>query len=138
MAPTLAIIKDNGAAQDAAHYAVEAGFRPEDISIAQDEPSAMAFLEQCIPDIAIVDPHLTHNERLEDGIRVIAAIRARSRDCIIICLTTSGSTELGVRAYTQGANDYIDLDRSYVSGWADLRERLRIALGVLRTTQKNS
>lgn len=131
----LFVIKDNGMTQHVVALAQEAGFRPEEISIAQDEQSAMELMKKKKPDIAVVDPHLTRNELNEDGIRVIAVLRQEFRDCVIICLTTRGSTKLGVRARMHGANDYIDLERSYVNGWEDLRERLKIEHGVLELRQ---
>lgn len=127
----LVIIKDNGMTEHVADIAKEAGIAPEDILIARDRAEALALIAKVLPDIAVVDPHLTKNERLEDGLGVIQALRKASRTCIILCLTTRGSTDLGVRAYESGADDYIDLDRSYVNGWEDLRARLKIARGVV-------
>jgi DNA-binding response OmpR family regulator len=133
----LFVIKDNGMTQRVVELAQEAGFSPEEISVAQDEQSAMKLMKRKKPDIVVVDPHLTRNELNEDGVRVIAVLRQEFRDCVIICLTTRGSTKLGIRARMQGANDYIDLERSYVNGWEDLRERLKIERGILELRQSS-
>ena len=105
----LAVIKDDDAIEHVVELAREAGYAPEDILTARNRSEAMALIEQLIPDIAVVDPHLTNDEQLEDGIEVFGTLRQKSKICIIICLTGDGTISLGVRALKAGAQDHIDM-----------------------------
>jgi len=121
----LAVIKDNGTTEEVVRLAQDAGFAADDILVARSQEEALSLLEKLIPDIAVVDPHLTpHNERLEDGIDVIRTLRGKSKECIIICFTMGSNTELGVRALQAGAQDYIDASWPRVNWCALLREKL--------------
>lgn len=122
----LAIIKDDDAIRYVVDLARDAGFAPEDTLTARNQTEAMALIERLIPDIAVVDPHLSDDERLEDGIEVIDALRQRSETCIIICLTGSGTTNLGVRALKAGAQDHVDMSWPHVNWCVLLREKLKI------------
>ncbi|MDD4287103.1 MAG: response regulator [Candidatus Peribacteraceae bacterium] len=131
MPPTLAIIKDNGAATEVARIAREAGVAPEDIFVARTKADALALIQKLIPDFAVVDPHLTEDERLEDGIEIIKTLRGLSRQCIIICLTMQGTPELGIRALLVGANDHIDVSWAYINWHELLRQKLDLWKGVI-------
>ncbi|MDD4627869.1 MAG: response regulator [Candidatus Peribacteraceae bacterium] len=127
----LAVIKDNGTTKEVVRLAQDAGFAAEDILVARSREEALTLLEKLIPDVAVIDPHLTpHNERLEDGIDVIRTLRGKSKECIIICFTMGSNTELGVRALQAGAQDYIDASWPRVNWCSLLRERLNMWRGV--------
>jgi len=132
----LAVIKDDDAIEHVVELAREAGYAPEDILTARNRSEAMALIEQLIPDIAVVDPHLTNDEQLEDGIEVIGTLRQKSKICIIICLTGGGTISLGVRALKAGAQDHIDMSWPRVNWCVLLREKLKIWKAVsLRRTE---
>jgi len=127
---TLAIIKDDDP-KNLVRCAREAGFAEKDMHVAQDQRSALDLIRTLIPDIAIVDPHLTENERLEDGIDVIRTLRNMRRQCIIICLTSCGTPALGARALSAGANDHIDMSWPSINWYELLREKLVLWQGVV-------
>lgn len=136
MPPTLAIIKDNGSTKHVVRCAQETGFAPENIHIAQSAGEALALIQRIIPDIAVVDPHLTDNERLEDGIEVIKTLRGLHRQCIIICLTMRGTPELGIRAMLAGANDHIDVSWAYINWYELLKQKLDLWKGVIASVNR--
>lgn len=116
----------------------EVGFAETEIDEAWTAEEALAKIREAIPDIAVVDPHLTEDERLEDGIEVIGRLRAVSRDCIIVCLTACGTTDnaMGIRALRAGANDFIDMSWPGVNWYQLLLEKLKIWKGVLERRAK--
>ncbi|MBU0766783.1 hypothetical protein KKF55_03300 [Patescibacteria group bacterium] len=121
---------DSGVDQIAKEYAPEAGFKPEEITIARSAQEARDLIQECLgqdpkrlpPGIALVDPHLTPGiNHLEDGIEVIAELKKQFPDCAIICFTTRGDmgNKIGARAIQNGAKDYIDCSWAYVN-WVSL------------------
>jgi DNA-binding response OmpR family regulator len=127
----LLVVKDNGVTNELVEMSQRGtGFSAEDISVARTQAEGLRLIESVIPGIAIVDPHLTHDENLEDGIEFIRVLRARHRDCIVICLTMRGSNELSVRAFAAGAHDYIDFSWPRVNLWRLLIQKLIVWRGV--------
>lgn len=119
------IVRDDepGLAEDI-RIAREAGFSDEQIATARDEHSALQAIRTVVPSIAVVDVHLSLHAEQEEGLRVIRDLIAYHRGCVVICVTASGSNEIGARAIGAGARDYIDLDWPRVNGYELLREKL--------------
>ncbi|MDD5041399.1 MAG: response regulator [Candidatus Peribacteraceae bacterium] len=127
----LAIIKDDDMTEYVVQAAQEAGFVSENIHIAKNQQEAFALIQQMVPDIAVVNQHLTDDGRLDDGIEVIRTLHDRHRRCIIICLTSCGTPALGQQAQRAGARDYVDASLPYVNWYELLREKLVLWQGVV-------
>ncbi len=127
----LLIAKDDEGVHLVERFAQEAGFQPANITVARTAKAALDALTITVPDMAIVDPHLTERMDLEDGIEVIAAITELHRGCVVICLTSRGSIPMGQRALRRGARDYVDCDIPYVNWCSYLKQRLDLWRGVL-------
>ncbi|MFA6039162.1 MAG: response regulator [Candidatus Peribacteraceae bacterium] len=128
----LLIAKDDEGVRSVESIAQDAGIQPADITVARTAEAALDALAVAVPDMAIVDPHLTERMDLEDGIALIGAITQRNHECIVICLTGSGSITLGCRAIQRGARDYIDCDLPHVNWCSYLRQKVELWRGVLR------
>jgi len=102
------------------------GFKPEDIFPAETEEKSLAIICTRKPLIAVIDPHLSCDDRLEDGLHVIQAAVEMNRYCLAICFTLDGSMDLGIRAIHAGACDYIDASMAYVNWVEYLKHKLHL------------
>jgi CheY-like chemotaxis protein len=145
----IAIVKDNSFTESVVWAARDLQFPPEDIRVARNKGWALTLIREAIPDIAIVDPHLTEDLRLEDGIEVIEVIRAieaqqkAARACYIILLTGDSpppdDNGLKDRALAAGANAYLSTKER--GNWlANLRRKIEEAIHVIqqRAVQGNT
>jgi len=106
------IIKDNGFTKNVAKKVKDSGVK--EIHIAQTQEAAIQLIRQQTFDLLIVDPHLTQNEHLEDGIEVIKEVRHieeqnTAHACYILLLTATPmppeDNGLQARARRAGADD---------------------------------
>ena len=63
----------------------------------------LAAVEQDIPDLVLLDMRMPG----KTGIETLAALRAKSRDMVVILLTAYGTVEEAVEAMKLGAYDFI-------------------------------
>lgn len=84
------------------HVLEQGGFRVE---LAQDGPQALAYLQQELPDLVLLDVMMPGL----DGFDVLRELRSRFRThhLPVIMLTAKGETPHKVRGLAQGANDYL-------------------------------
>ena len=88
---------------DLVRAALQADFPPEGIVEAKTEEEANELVETQAFNVALVDIMLSEPWGKEEGLRVIAKLKALQPDCRVIALTTKlGGTEVGVRALEVG------------------------------------
>ncbi|MDD4318771.1 MAG: response regulator [Candidatus Peribacteraceae bacterium] len=131
----LIVRDDSEGRQSIIDIALDAGFLSENIRATASEAESLAIMRSFVPDMAVVDPHLTKDERFENGLNVIRKALQFNRQCIALCVTLRGERELGVRAFQAGAKDYVDLSWPRINGWELLRQKLQVWKGVLESRE---
>lgn len=136
------VIKDNSFTKSVVQEAESFGFKS--IRVAQTQEAAMQLIRQKTFDLLIVDPHLTKNEHVEDGIEVIAEVRRIeqerkiARPCYILLLTATppppADGGLQERARNAGADDCLST-RTRGNWLANLATKIK---GAIETISSNA
>lgn len=97
---TLLIVDDEKPTREGLRAALEDRY---DVYVAEDAKAAWELIERESFDVVLTDLRLPN----EDGMKLIARIKALSRPPVCILMTAYGSEEVAVEAMKLGADDYI-------------------------------
>lgn len=91
--------------EESMRYFVTKTLRREgyEVVVADDGPSALAAVQSCSPDIALLDVRMPGM----DGVALMRALRTTFPGLPIVLMTGYGSVESALHAMKQGATDYV-------------------------------
>ncbi|MFM8358190.1 MAG: sigma-54-dependent transcriptional regulator [Verrucomicrobiota bacterium] len=127
MTPTLLIVDDEKPTREGIRAALEDRF---DVYVAEDAASARRLMEQEHFDVLLTDLKMPG----EDGLKLIAWAKGRSRPPVCILMTAYGSEDVAVEAMKQGADDYLSKGRLQID---ELELRIQRALKRIKLESEN-
>ncbi|MFM7100806.1 MAG: sigma-54-dependent transcriptional regulator, partial [Verrucomicrobiota bacterium] len=127
MTPTLLIVDDEKPTREGLRAALEDRF---DVYVAEDAASARRLMEQEHFDVLLTDLKMPG----EDGLKLIAWAKGRSRPPVCILMTAYGSEDVAVEAMKQGADDYLSKGRLQID---ELELRIQRALKRIKLESEN-